>query len=53
LSIFFAIKPWEDEAGLTHVLLVNGYAASAEAIQSTSLAKILYLNIQSENHLAS
>jgi len=40
----FAIKSWE-ENGIPHLLLVDGYAASAEAIQAASLAKILDLDV--------
>jgi len=41
----FSIKSWKDKAGATHVLVVDGYAASAEAIQAASLAKILDLDV--------
>ncbi len=41
----FSVKPWEDESGETHLLVVDGYAASAEAIQAASLAPILDLSV--------
>ncbi len=37
----FAVKPWKDKNNETHVFIVDGYAASAEAIQGASLASIL------------
>ncbi|HCY84571.1 MAG TPA: hypothetical protein DHV36_05485, partial [Desulfobacteraceae bacterium] len=30
----FAVKPWIDDQGNTHLLIVDGYAASAESIQA-------------------
>jgi hypothetical protein len=41
----YCVKNWKDEEGKTHVLIIDGYAASAEAIQAASLAKTL--NIKS------
>ena len=40
----FAVKPWTDETG-QHLLVVDGYAASAEAIQAASLSGILDLDV--------
>ncbi len=36
----FHVKTWQDDAGATHLLLVDGYAASAEAMQAASLAEM-------------
>ncbi len=41
----FAVKTWEDENRDTHLFLVDGYAASAEAIQAASLAPILDIDV--------
>ncbi|NOX33307.1 MAG: hypothetical protein GXP56_06160 [Deltaproteobacteria bacterium] len=41
----FAVKTWEDENHETHLFLVDGYAASAEAIQAASLAPILDIDV--------
>ncbi|MFO7891339.1 MAG: hypothetical protein R6V04_13490 [bacterium] len=41
----FTVKTWEDDQGETHLFLVDGYAASAEAIQASSLSPILDLNV--------
>ena len=41
----FAVKPWTDDKGETHLLVVDGYAASAEAMQAASLSGILGLNV--------
>ncbi len=41
----FSVKPWTDEAGATHLLVVDGYAASAEAMQAASLSGILGLDV--------
>ncbi|MCG8683832.1 MAG: hypothetical protein MI892_03085, partial [Desulfobacterales bacterium] len=41
----FAVKPWQEENGATHLLVVDGYAASAEAIQAASLSSILDLDV--------
>ncbi len=35
---------WQDDAGETHVLICDGYAASAEAVQAASLAPMLDLD---------
>ena len=40
-----AVGDWTDENRQTHLFLVDGYAASAEAIQAASLAPILDLSI--------
>jgi len=39
----FQVGTWQDDAGQTHLLLVDGYAASAEAMQAASLANMLNL----------
>jgi len=41
----FAVKTWEDENNETHLFLVDGYAASAEAIQAASLASVLDIDV--------
>ena len=41
----FAVGNWKDESGDTHLFLVDGYAASAEAIQAASLSNILDLDV--------
>ncbi|MCP4668703.1 MAG: hypothetical protein GY849_20355, partial [Deltaproteobacteria bacterium] len=41
----FAVKTWQDDAHNTHLFLVDGYAASAEAIQAASLSSILDLDV--------
>lgn len=41
----FAVNTWKDENGAIHLFLVDGYAASAEAIQAASLSRILDLDI--------
>ena len=41
----FAVKTWEDGNNETHLFLVDGYAASAEAIQAASLSSILNLDV--------
>jgi len=41
----FAVKTWEDENKEIHLFLVDGYAASAEAIQAASLAPILDIDV--------
>ena len=38
------IGDWQDEHNATHLFIVDGYAASAEAIQAASLAPILGLS---------
>ncbi|HKL00574.1 MAG TPA: hypothetical protein VJ943_09975 [Desulfotignum sp.] len=40
-----AVGDWKDENGQPHLFIVDGYAASAEAIQAASLAPILDLSI--------
>jgi hypothetical protein len=37
----FMVGSWKDAAGATHVFLVDGYAASAEAMQAASLSEVL------------
>jgi hypothetical protein len=39
----YSIGTWEDDAGETHLLICDGYAASAEALQAASLAPMLKL----------
>ena len=41
----FAVKTWQDESKATHLFIVDGYAASAEAIQAASLSSILDLDV--------
>ena len=41
----FAVKTWMDENQEIHLFLVDGYAASAEAIQAASLASILDIDV--------
>ncbi|MBU1344641.1 MAG: hypothetical protein KKE44_08345 [Proteobacteria bacterium] len=41
----FAVKTWEDENNEMHLFLVDGYAASAEAIQAASLSSILDIDV--------
>jgi hypothetical protein len=38
-SPVFQVGTWEDETGATHLFLVDGYAASAEAVQAATLAE--------------
>lgn len=40
----YLVGTWQDEAGATHLFLVDGYAASAEALQAASLAPALGLD---------
>lgn len=35
------VKSWKDDKGETHVFLCDGYAATAEAMQSASLSEVL------------
>jgi hypothetical protein len=37
----FLVRGWQDEAGATHVLVCDGYAATAEALQAASLSEVL------------
>ncbi|HQR46659.1 MAG TPA: hypothetical protein PLB02_09675 [Thermoanaerobaculia bacterium] len=37
----FLVGSWQDAAGATHVFLCDGYAATAEAMQASSLAEVL------------
>lgn len=37
----FLVKDWKDAQGRTHVFLVDGYAATAEAMQAASLSEVL------------
>lgn len=37
----FLVRSWQDEAGATHMLLCDGYAATAEALQAASLSEVL------------
>jgi hypothetical protein len=41
----FIVGTWKDDQGETHLFLVDGYAASAEAIQAASLYPILDLDV--------
>lgn len=40
----YLIGTWQDAAGDTHLFLCDGYAASAEAVQAASLARMLGLD---------
>jgi len=40
----FTVKTWKDEAGESHLFLIDGYAASAEAMQAASLCHLLDLD---------
>ena len=40
----YYVGTWEDKAGDTHLLVCDGYAASAEAMQAASLAPMLNLD---------
>ncbi|BDG01170.1 hypothetical protein [Anaeromyxobacter oryzae] len=37
----FLVGSWQDAAGATHVFLCDGYAATAEAMQASSLSSVL------------
>ena len=37
----FLVGSWKDDAGATHVFLCDGYAATAEAMQASSLSEVL------------
>jgi hypothetical protein len=37
----FLVRGWKDEGGATHVLVCDGYAATAEALQASSLSEVL------------
>jgi len=41
----FSVKTWEDENNDIHLFIVDGYAASAEAIQAASLCSILDIDV--------
>ncbi len=41
----FSVKTWTDDQNDTHLLVVDGYAASAEAIQAASLSEILNIDV--------
>ncbi len=41
----FAVKTWTDENSDLHLFVVDGYAASAEAIQAASLATVLDIDV--------
>ncbi len=41
----FAVKTWKDKKNDTHLFVVDGYAASAEAIQAASLSEILDIEV--------
>ncbi|MGE5362148.1 MAG: hypothetical protein ACM3NQ_24285, partial [Bacteroidales bacterium] len=40
----YAVGTWADQAGETHLFFIDGYAASAEAVQAASLAPVLGLD---------
>jgi hypothetical protein len=40
----YAVRAWHDTAGETHLFFIDGYAASAEAVQAASLAPVLGLD---------
>jgi hypothetical protein len=40
----YAVGPYKDASGETHLFFVDGYAASAEAVQAASLAPVLGLS---------
>jgi hypothetical protein len=39
----YAVQAWKDQAGEWHLFFIDGYAASAEAVQAASLAPVLGL----------
>ena len=41
----FAVKTWEDKDQKKHLFLIDGYAASAEAIQAASLSSVLDIEV--------
>ena len=41
----YSVGTWEDKEGREHLFLVDGYAGSAEAIQTASLAPVLDLDV--------
>ncbi|MCK5146425.1 hypothetical protein KAR48_06685 [bacterium] len=41
----YSVGTWHDDAGEQHLFLVDGYSATAEAMQAASLAPILNLNV--------
>ncbi len=41
----FRVGTWRDRAGARHLFLVDGYAASAEAVQSASLGPMLGIDV--------
>ncbi len=41
----FAVKPWKDDNNDLHLFVVDGYAASAEAIQAASLESALDVDV--------
>jgi hypothetical protein len=41
----FRVGTWTDDAGALHLFLVDGYAASAEAVQSASLGPMLGIDV--------
>lgn len=41
----FLVAPWTDEAGQQHLFICDGYAASAEAMQSASLGPMLDVDV--------
>ena len=41
----FLVGSWKDAAGLPHVFLCDGYAATAEALQAASLSEVLDVEV--------
>ena len=41
----FLVGSWKDAAGLPHVFLCDGYAATAEALQAASLSEVLDVDV--------
>ncbi len=41
----FAVRSWQDSRNQTHLFIVDGYAASAEAIQAASLSTVLDIDV--------
>ena len=41
----FRVGTWRDDAGEQHLLIIDGYAASAEAVQSATLGPMLGLDV--------
>jgi hypothetical protein len=41
----FRVGTWNDDTGAVHLLMIDGYAASAEAVQSATLGPMLGLDV--------